>query len=283
MRKFLILSSLIVILISSAVVSMQVALAAFRPFRPGDILFPLQDFAEQTRGHLIFNKTDQAIYYLDVAVKRTVDLAVLAEGEHVGKALDHLNRAVDRAIIAIAAAPRDDLTYLSVRLSALILRVGVTLNAIGDLPPREKLLLEGLQAKVATLQSILVGIQEGNEFSGVDAGAPTENGESASENLLASLFGIPPHQVAFPPGSPGAVHAFYPLVGAHAALDCAACHGSGQYAGTPTICSSCHSQDTPPNHFIGECSACHTPFFLAGYFIRSCFGRGNRLSVLSPG
>jgi len=168
MRRFLILAALIVVITLVTGASMQTALAAFRPFRPGDILFPLQDFAEQARGRLIFDKTDQALYYLDLAAERTEDLAVLAGGEHAGQALDHLNRAVDRAIMAMAAAPQSDLTYLGVRLNALIMRIEIALNTISDLPPEQRSLLEGLRAKVATLQSILAGIHNGNEVAGTD-------------------------------------------------------------------------------------------------------------------
>ncbi len=50
------------------------------------------------------------------------------------------------------------------------------------------------------------------------------------------------------------------LDGAHASLDCTACHPTGNYKGTPTLCADCHAADTPmPTHYPGECSLCHTP------------------------
>ena len=57
----------------------------------------------------------------------------------------------------------------------------------------------------------------------------------------------------------------FPLAGAHANVDCQACHASG-YSGTPTDCYSCHRQDyqqtTTPNHatagFPTACETCHT-------------------------
>ncbi|MCC6964081.1 MAG: hypothetical protein IT585_12575 [candidate division Zixibacteria bacterium] len=57
----------------------------------------------------------------------------------------------------------------------------------------------------------------------------------------------------------------FPLTGAHALLQCIACH-SGGYVGTPTNCYSCHqtayNSTTNPNHaaalFPTECQACHT-------------------------
>src|SRR5579872_661936 len=58
----------------------------------------------------------------------------------------------------------------------------------------------------------------------------------------------------------------FPLLGAHASVDCASCHVGGRYAGTPTDCYSCHVKDytsaTDPNHvaagFPQDCSMCHT-------------------------
>ncbi|MGE0020631.1 MAG: hypothetical protein AB7S72_13250 [Draconibacterium sp.] len=57
----------------------------------------------------------------------------------------------------------------------------------------------------------------------------------------------------------------FPLTGAHIATECAACHTSG-YAGTPTLCSSCHqtafNNTTNPNHsslgLSTNCNDCHT-------------------------
>jgi hypothetical protein len=58
----------------------------------------------------------------------------------------------------------------------------------------------------------------------------------------------------------------FPLTGAHAQLQCPACHSTGQYANLPTTCISCHLADysgtTNPNHasagFPQDCSICHT-------------------------
>ncbi|MCB1161216.1 hypothetical protein KDL67_00865 [bacterium] len=59
-------------------------------------------------------------------------------------------------------------------------------------------------------------------------------------------------------------NAFFALNGAHAALDCAACH-KGSFGGEPTTCVGCHQSDydgtTDPNHaaagFDTECMRCH--------------------------
>lgn len=59
-------------------------------------------------------------------------------------------------------------------------------------------------------------------------------------------------------------HSFFPLTGAHTSLDCSQCHGGGVFAGTPTDCYSCHTDDyqSAPNHVAGNysmsCEQCHT-------------------------
>ncbi len=57
----------------------------------------------------------------------------------------------------------------------------------------------------------------------------------------------------------------FPLKGGHTTAECIDCHASG-YAGTSTLCSSCHLTDynatTDPNHvesqFSTDCASCHT-------------------------
>ena len=58
----------------------------------------------------------------------------------------------------------------------------------------------------------------------------------------------------------------YPLTGAHISAECASCHTSGQFSGTPTDCWSCHQADydeaESPNHAANlmphGCEQCHT-------------------------
>ncbi len=57
----------------------------------------------------------------------------------------------------------------------------------------------------------------------------------------------------------------FPLRGAHAVLDCSACHADGRYQGTAQDCYTCHRQDYDstgnPNHraagFPTDCTRCH--------------------------
>ena len=52
----------------------------------------------------------------------------------------------------------------------------------------------------------------------------------------------------------------FPLEGAHASADCAACHPGGRYVGTESTCIGCHaSEDRHNGEFGADCSACHQP------------------------
>ena len=76
----------------------------------------------------------------------------------------------------------------------------------------------------------------------------------------------------------------FPLIGAHAAVDCESCHkgaATGQFQGLSTACYSCHAQDfkntTNPNHatagFSTTCQQCHgTNTWLDAKFDHSTVG-----------
>jgi len=71
---------------------------------------------------------------------------------------------------------------------------------------------------------------------------------------------------AWTPGTFSHATTPFPLVGAHAAAVCSACHADGVYRGKPTICFSCHQKDynavtLPPHASLGYstvCTDCHT-------------------------
>jgi hypothetical protein len=64
----------------------------------------------------------------------------------------------------------------------------------------------------------------------------------------------------------------FPLTGAHRAVECARCHGNGQYQSVSAACASCHQGDydgtTDPPHaasgFSSQCQTCHGTTSWAG-------------------
>jgi hypothetical protein len=59
----------------------------------------------------------------------------------------------------------------------------------------------------------------------------------------------------------------FPLTGAHAGIACESCHTSGQFAGLPTTCLSCHADPVFHAGMFGtDCADCHTTQnWFAGY------------------
>jgi hypothetical protein len=63
----------------------------------------------------------------------------------------------------------------------------------------------------------------------------------------------------------------FPLTGAHSSIDCADCHGNGQYKNLPTHCAGCHSDpDYHSGLFGSNCADCHnTAGWLPAIFKRT--------------
>jgi hypothetical protein len=52
---------------------------------------------------------------------------------------------------------------------------------------------------------------------------------------------------------------FFPLEGAHAALECEACHAERRFQGTPSACVGCHAEPEVHAGLFGtDCAACHS-------------------------
>src|SRR3990170_433233 len=260
MKKFIVLAVLIVLGLTILSAGTGYALASVRPFRPGDLPFPVQNLAEQINAYLISDATGRALYYLELADQRTEDLTALSGGKKTLLALKHLSMSLDHAIQAVVDAPEGDLGMLSANFADLLARMEMSVTMLGELPEEQAALYSALITKINALQEML-GVALGNQFalSQVDGDVVMLPLVGNSGISGAPIPGIDPRAVAFPPGSLAALHSFYPLNGQHAVIECTDCHTNGQYSGTPTICEDCHSPDKPLNHFVGECAACHSP------------------------
>ena len=254
MRRFFILATLIVITLAALGSTGGFALAETGPFRSGNILFPLQRFAEETRVWATSNKTGKASYLLDLADRRVLDLATQAGKPGELRALENLNIALDQAMAAVAAVPLEDLGPLKTRLSSLVGQMQVILAMLSITPAQAPDQYAAMQAKITAIGAMLAS-----------SDAPQSPSASVAPGALVptAVPGVPqptvdPQAVAFPPGSTGALHAFFPLTGVHATVGCQGCHGNGVYTGTPSQCEACHADVKPANHFTGDCAACHS-------------------------
>jgi hypothetical protein len=236
-----------------------IALAFNGPFRPGDAFFSFQHFSEQSGIVFSGNATGRAQYVISIAERRAVDLSSLGGTRHEQLALGFLDKALDQALRALVAVPESDQAAMQTEMLLLIEHAQAALKSLTILPVINPNTLTAFQAKLSTLRALTenpalaqasVGVQQGN--------APLPQAEPQGQSGQSTGL-LDPEAVDFPPGSAGAQHDFFPLIGAHANLDCQACHSSGQYTGTPNTCESCHLSVRPADHFSGNCATCHTP------------------------
>ena len=262
MRRFLIFAVLTVLVLGILASASGLALAAAGPLRPGSLFFSIQNYAEQTRARLTRSPTARALYYLELADRRTRDLVALGGGKHESAAITSLSKALDQASEAVMASPPEDADVLYSHLGDLAQRIESALLSLTNSPEGNQDVFAALQAKVSTLVK-LAGDSEASQGLSRPTAAyvlslPMISSQSSGGSAGIEGSTIDPRIVAFLPGSAGARHAFSPLTGQHASLDCSACHANGRYAGTPSQCEACHAVETPANHFSGDCAACHT-------------------------
>lgn len=240
-----------------------VAMTDLAPISPVSHLFPLQRTFELSKAWLIRDNTDRAYYFISLADRRAHDLENIGAISDEQPTLTALNQAFDQAQGAIEAAPPETQGQL---VEALVKVAENAYNILTQLPfqdPDPNGLYPMVKSRLDVIRLIL------HEPKVVTEKALTKANYQILMPLI-SFDGDPsafpndanlsnPLNIQFPPGSPGATHAFFPLLGQHALLGCEQCHVNGQFSGTSTSCIACHANVVPISHYQGECSACHTP------------------------
>ncbi len=256
LRSFLFKSCLITGFIVLCLVTSGIALAVFKPFSPGNIIFPIQDFAEQQTFLIFTDRVERSNYALDLFEQRIKDLVAQTGTSYELVAMQFVDEALDQATTTASLVPQEQGEAIRARLLTLAQLVYEKLKLLTVVPVDNQTLYMTFQTKVETL-ILMVGKPgvENNELSRVASirlDDPGKSGDPATIAMAASGL------IPFPPGSAGAVHAFYPLVGQHVLAACNTCHNAGKYLDTPNTCSLCHILDLPDSHYAGDCTACHT-------------------------
>jgi hypothetical protein len=246
------------------------AIAWLSPFHPGaGPLYRVQRALED--GVLMLRSTPagQAGQSIHLAERRLADLAALQGQPNEPLALFELQQALRSALAAVSRSPQSAAGDLREPIQAVFEQASALLARLNPADPLEAYSLRLLQEWVAlTLQRLRQPGLQLSDLGLLVTNAPAadlEPGVVQAGGLPTETAGTPtphpvsPHSVIFPPGSPGARHAFYPLIGRHGAIDCAACHPQGIYAGTTTDCATCHRDQLPAAHFPGACDTCHAP------------------------
>jgi len=257
MRAFLIRSSIITGFIILLLATSGVALALYAPFHPGSILFTAQDFAEQQLSNIYHDPISKSNYLLDLVERRVDDLNIRSGTKFEIISLEYLDKSINQATLAISLVSKEKSDKLHSRLLSLALSTNEGLQQLMYVPTENYNAYIAFQSKISALTHMVSEIDASNNtFSLTRAVSSSEQEINKSGiPILYSASGLIP----FPPGSQGAVHAFYQLVGQHATLSCKGCHDSGRYASTPNKCIFCHLLKEPMPHYTGECELCHTP------------------------
>jgi hypothetical protein len=260
MKSFLIKSSLIIGIIILFIVMSGTALAIYDPLRPGNILFPLQNFAEQQSKKIYRDPVTCSSIMLDLVERRIYDLNARIGSKYEAISLRYLDKAIDQATLAISLVPTDKVEPLRERLFSLAKRAYEVQNQLKLVPIEENVTYIAFQSKVLAL------LQNGTAVAATNNGqilvpvvTPNTPMPQVGANIPVVAFSSVSGLIPFPSGSRGAVHAFYTLVGQHTTLVCDSCHNSGKYVGTPNTCVLCHLVKLPNPHYPGDCELCHTP------------------------
>jgi hypothetical protein len=259
MRSFLVKSSLISGIIFIIILISGTALAIYAPLKPGNILFPFQSFAEQQGKSFYYNPVNYSSYMLDLVERRINDLNTRIGSKYELIALEDLDKAIDQATLAISLVPQDKVDSLRTRFDSLAKRANEVQNQLKFVPIEENTVYIAFQSKIKAL------LQEGTKVATTNYGkhldpvvTPNPSKDQVSANHSIVVFSSVSGLIPFPPGSQGAVHAFYPLLGKHATQTCNSCHDSGKYVGASKTCIQCHFMKLPNPHYPGACDLCHT-------------------------
>jgi hypothetical protein len=212
-------------------------LAVNHPFAPGSVLFPFQRASERMYIGLTFNKAGKAEIALKLAERRLVELARADQPKQVERSAEAFSQALAESEQCIQAAPQTWQTYLQGRSDRVMQQARVVVLALE--PYREA-------AAVSALFKLFQ----------IELSAPAD---PLTDPLTAAAVDVDSVAVSFL-GVPFE-HETFKLEGGHV-LECNECHTTGEYAGIPTSCESCHEYSTEiyTDHFPGECVDCHDVF-----------------------
>ncbi len=208
-------------------------------------MFPLQDFAEQSRAWLIAGPAERAAYQLTLMDRRSADVPSLSGTNRELTVLRRLNTALDRSLLELSHLSEPDLQALRAPLLVQVDRILQVLDGMQTSPRSDPIPYAALLAKFQQLRGLLAA-------------------DTLTSGQLAALAGrgLTADTALLGPKAP-ANHPF-PLTGRHGALACTACHGANMEKILVNQCAACHESIRPANHYQGDCGKCHTPEGFSG-------------------
>ena len=231
------------------------------PFHPGDKLYSVQNLAEQSRLSLSHKGEQGARLALSLAERRLTNLAHAQNPERIQAAAIAFDQALSTVLAYTDGLSPAQYDLVLADLDALLHQAELVVFSI------DKSCCETIDILHSRITTLLQQVARGTRSRLIPC-APSPK--------------LPPSSPPCPsPSSARDRPLHLPLEGAHASTDCIACHTGGQYVGTPSDCTDCHTfqpvieatnsifpvsfsqEDVTnphlnyPEHFDGPCQDCH--------------------------
>ena len=257
MTRKLTIVFLLAVLAAALAVSTGVVFAETAPFQPGDALFPVQHYAEQ-QTRFYHNAQQEIAWSLLITERRISDLAAQAGSANQHIALQYLDQAVMTIAEMFSYAPAETMNFFNAQLTATLKQAKIVVSGLGEISEEDANYTTSVEAKISTFLMLIANEDLVSLNSAPHFNSPLYD-SSAVVQIEQDYRLNTPLIIRFYEGSGGWEHAFYPLIGVHATIDCSTCHMEGNYQGTPRACQDCHQDVQPDDHYAGDCAACHNP------------------------
>jgi len=261
MKKTLLILTLIVQFLLSGSSAALIAFAEIAPINPEGKLFQLQDHLEHAFLVFYSDPTSKAWYEMKILDKRVKDLETIAGQPGEVQRINAVWVELDHVLNQLQDGKSDNNRNLRLHLTNTLSRIQESVNQFTYLAENFPTKFTLAQEKLTSLKTLAV--DDSNLLSELFElnQAPLKTSIKASSianTVPEGQVTLIPHKIPFLPGSTGADHEFFPLMGKHSELTCEGCHSGITYAGLPNQCVECHLAIIPDNHYLGVCSLCHT-------------------------
>ncbi len=231
-------------------------LATTYPFRPGDLLFNVQNAAENQLILMTRDPLRQTEMYFDMVERRLSNISMAEDQERLDLAVVAYDRSLSAAIRSIKAVEPAQIGTLYLKVENMLVRAEIVLSGLDAKLSGEA--LAQLEQKIQALKAAATGDQM--------QAIVTQKGRLPS-SIIGKIVPFLGKEVD---------HGDFPMTGGHQDIDCQECHLDGTYAYTPSECKDCHSlerdlafatqilyaeylplAENNGNHYSEECADCH--------------------------
>ncbi len=261
MKKTLLILTLVILFILSGTSAAVIAFVEIAPIYPEETLFPLQNNLEHALLVFYRNSTSKSWYEIKILDKRVNDLENIAGMPEEVQRFNTVWEEVDHVLKRFQDGNSDDIKNLRLHFVKTLSKIQKITDQFVYL--EENFPKEFLLAQEKLNQLKILAVDDSNPLSRLYVLNQALLNSSVKVSSIANTApggkgSIEPHKIPFLPGSSGANHEFFPLMGKHAELTCEGCHSGLTYEGLPDQCVECHLAVLPDNHYQGLCSLCHT-------------------------